>query len=198
MISATDYWNVNVPKEDQTADCPDFLKGVDASDQKILSTSDADYRFIAWSEVKEIISDGRIGDFKRKPSNLRRYFAFLRDVRSQYGSVMNFVLSQRLNWTEPIVASGLPFINPSDLKILYNDWPYGLEAGIVHLVVWTKFDLPDDPFTGELADETRKMIDQYVAQTFCAHIPTDQVIQSTIMCILRLCYQHALALFFLS
>eukprot|EP01032_Pedospumella_encystans_P008346 gene8346-9919_t len=147
MISATDYWNVNVPKEDQAADCPDFLKGVDARDQKILSTLDTDYRFIAWSEVKEIISD---------------------------------------------VASGLPFTNPSDLKILYNYWPYGLEAGIVHLVVWTKFDLPDDPLTGELADETRKMIDQYVAETFCAHIPTEQVIWFKITVALKSvhCVEH--------
>ena len=179
MTSITDYWNVNVPKEDQTEDCPDFLKNVDASDQKILSTQDADYRLIAWSEVKEIINDGRIGDFKRKPSNSRRYFAFLRDARNQHGSVMNFVLSQRLKWAEPIVARGLPFANPSDLKILYNDWPYGLGIGIVHLVVWTKFDLPDDPHTGELADATRNMIDQYVTETFCTHIPADQVITLT-------------------
>ena len=31
------------------------------------------------------------------------------------------------------------------MRILYNDWPYGLVDGIVHLVVWTKFDLEDDP-----------------------------------------------------
>lgn len=175
MASESNYWNVNIPNEEHTVDCPDFLRGVDASDQRILSTLDSDHHPISWSKVKEIIHDGRIGDFKRKPSHLRRYFAFLWDVKNEHGSVMNFVLAHRLGWAVPIVAHGLPFTDPSDIKILYNDWPYGLESGIVHLVVWTKFELPDDPNTGELAMETTGLIDKYVAATFCSNTPTDQV-----------------------
>lgn len=62
-----------------------------------------------------------------------------------------------------------------DLKILYNDWPYGLEKGIVHLVVWTKFDLEEDPSTGLLTDAMWKKIDDYVEPTFRSHVPSDQV-----------------------
>ena len=31
-----------------------------------------------------------------------------------------------------------------DVKIIYNDWPYGIDKSIVHLCVWTKFPLDVD------------------------------------------------------
>lgn len=61
------------------------------------------------------------------------------------------------------------------MKILYNDWPYGLEPGIVHLVVWTKFGLDEDPDTGDLTDPMRRQIDEYVDRTFRSRVPADQV-----------------------
>ncbi len=33
---------------------------------------------------------------------------------------------------------------PDDIKIIYNDWPYGIDKSIVHLCVWTKFPLDVD------------------------------------------------------
>ena len=59
--------------------------------------------------------------------------------------------------------------------ILYNDWPYGLDPKIVHLVVWTKFSLEDDEDTGELTKETRTRIDRYVDETFKARVPAENV-----------------------
>lgn len=79
---------------------------------------------------------------------------------------MQFVLSQRLGWTLPIAAEGKPFEKESDVKILWNDWPYGIDEKIVHLVVWTKFELEDDPATDDLTEEARKEIDDYVDEVF--------------------------------
>jgi hypothetical protein len=62
-----------------------------------------------------------------------------------------------------------------DLKILFNDWPYGLEKGIVHLVIWTKFELEDDPATGLLTESMWKKIDDYVERVFRSRMPADQV-----------------------
>ena len=62
-----------------------------------------------------------------------------------------------------------------DIKILYNDWPYGIDEKIVHLVVWTKFDLEDDPATDDLTPKARQEIDQYVKETFCHRVPSDHV-----------------------
>lgn len=62
-----------------------------------------------------------------------------------------------------------------DIRILYNDWPYGVEDGIIHLVVWTKFDLEDDPATDDLTPQARKEIDDYVKRTFCSRVPSEKV-----------------------
>lgn len=62
-----------------------------------------------------------------------------------------------------------------DMRILYNDWPYGLDPKIVHLVVWTKFVLEDDKDTGELTKEMRAQIDEYVDKTFKTEIPSKDV-----------------------
>lgn len=64
-----------------------------------------------------------------------------------------------------------------DIRILYNDWPYGVDTDIIHLVVWTKFELEDDPATGDLTPHTRKAIERYVLRTFCSRVPADQVCQ---------------------
>lgn len=53
-----------------------------------------------------------------------------------------------------------------DIKILYNDWPYGIDPSIVHLVVWTKFELEDSPETGRVTAETRQAIEDYVQKAF--------------------------------
>lgn len=63
-----------------------------------------------------------------------------------------------------------------DYKILYNDWPYGLEQKIVHLVIWTKFDLEDDPVTDDLTLKARQEIDEFVETMFHPRVPRDRVI----------------------
>lgn len=62
-----------------------------------------------------------------------------------------------------------------DLKILYNDWPYGIDTKIIHLVVWTKFELEDDPVTGALTASMRQKIDDYVERTFRSRVRGDNV-----------------------
>lgn len=61
------------------------------------------------------------------------------------------------------------------MRILYNDWPYGLVDGIVHLVVWTKFDLEDDPATDDLTPRARQEIDDFVKRVFCSRMGPGQV-----------------------
>lgn len=61
------------------------------------------------------------------------------------------------------------------MKILHNDWPYGVDERIVHLVVWTKFELEDDPATDDLTPEARQMIDDFVKKTFCTRVNAEQV-----------------------
>lgn len=50
------YWLVNVPPEQWTAECPDFLRDLPEKNVKILSTPDEHYKRQGWEEVQEIIS----------------------------------------------------------------------------------------------------------------------------------------------
>lgn len=79
---------------------------------------------------------------------------------------MNFMLKERLGWTLPIKPEGGLFEKEADWKILKNDWPYGIDRRVVHLVVWTKFELEDDPLTDDLTNEAREAIQSFVDKTF--------------------------------
>ena len=73
------------------------------------------------------------------------------------------------SWTDP------RHHEVDDYKILFNDWPYGVEKDIIHLVVWTKFELEDDPATDDLTPRARKEIDDFVGETFRARLPHGHV-----------------------
>jgi len=169
------YWAVNVPEDKRPSSCPEFLMDAGEKDRLILSTPDEQYRRLSWSEVREFIRSNRIDLFQRVPSDLRRYLDYAHSIKRQYGSVMEFVIKERLGW-EDARPSAPPFDNSDDIKILYNDWPYGIDEGIVHLVVWTKFDLQDDPVTDDLTPEACHQVDAYVQKTFCQSVPPENVI----------------------
>ncbi|KAI5245264.1 hypothetical protein E4T43_03289 [Aureobasidium subglaciale] len=169
---ALPYWQVNVSPEQRSVECPAFLADANEKDQKILATSDADYRRLSWSEVQRLINTNRIDLFQRVPSDLRRYKAYTAKLKDEYGSVMSFVMTERLRWQD-LVPKGEPFSDSGrldDIKILLNDWPYGIDTRIVHLVVWVKFQFEEDAVTGDLTDAARKQLDSYVSRTFRTHI----------------------------
>lgn len=62
-----------------------------------------------------------------------------------------------------------------DVKILHNDWPYGLRANIVHLVVWLRFRLQEDATTGDLTVLARQQVHDFVDRTFRPQVDSSQV-----------------------
>ncbi|OTA97940.1 hypothetical protein M434DRAFT_91750 [Hypoxylon sp. CO27-5] len=169
------YWQVNVPENERTEECPEFLRSLSVKDIGIISTPDSEYKRATWPEVQKIVAENRLDAFRRVPSDLRRYLEYTWKLKRDYGSVMNFVLTQRLHWEAPVKPRGKPFEFDDDIKILWNDWPYGIDERIVHLVVWTKFELAENPVTDDLTDEARAEIDKYVRKTFGSRIPQDRV-----------------------
>ncbi|SPN96964.1 uncharacterized protein DNG_00482 [Cephalotrichum gorgonifer] len=170
------YWQVNVPPEERTDECPEHLLNLPPRDVEILSMRDADFSPMTWEQVLTEVGANRIDSLQRTPSDLLRYIAFNAKARKQYGSVTNFLLAERLGWTLPLVPKGAPFEHPEDMNTLYNDWPYGIDKRIVHLCVWTKFPFEEDPETGDLTDATRAAIDNYVAKVFRSRIPAEKVL----------------------
>lgn len=165
------YWHYNVSVDQKTAQCPTFLLHLSDKDRRIIGSPDADYVPLGWERVCAIIAANRLDLFQRVPSDLRRYKAFTHALAKRHGSVADFILKERLRWPEPIRPRGRPFQCPDDIKIIRNDWPYGLDKRIVHLVVWTKFELCEDPTTGDLTDVARAEIDAFVSTTFrCSQV----------------------------
>ena len=81
-----------------------------------------------------------------------------------------------------MIAKGKPFECQEDVRVLWNDWPYGIDERIVHLVVWTKFELVDDPDTGNLTKEARAEIDGYVDEVFGRVCGKENVSVFLLMC----------------
>ncbi|KAK2743881.1 hypothetical protein FQN57_004504 [Myotisia sp. PD_48] len=171
------YWLVNVPPSQWPQECPDYLRNVPAKTIMILSTLDSEYIRQDWEQAKRIVSSNRIEQFQRLPSDLRKYLEYIARIKSTHGSVLNFVVKERLRWDDALIPKGTKhFEHPDDYKILYNDWPYGMEKGIIHLVVWTKFPFEDDPDADDLTPGSRAMIDTFVGRVFRARMPEEKVL----------------------
>jgi hypothetical protein len=112
----------------------------------------------------------------------------------KYGSITDYICQKRLRWHEPdpsttVAAkedgiafdsnpvipfkSPIPFTDVTDFKILRNDWPYGVTPGIGHLVVWTKTPIPVKPQNGDVTDESRALIEDFVTKTFAQRLERD-------------------------
>lgn len=92
------------------------------------------------------------------------------DTKLKYGSMSEYILQNRLpsSWTGPpfTPASTIPFHDPSDYRALLNDWPYGLDPDISHIVVWTRTPIPVAGDNGFLTPESRELIEQFVKRYF--------------------------------
>lgn len=95
-------------------------------------------------------------------------------VKEKYGSATAYLLNQRLFWTpQPQddgalvfeTESAVPFGSAEDYTVLRNDWAYGLDDGIAHVVVWLKGRLPVDE-QGRLSEEGREAVEGFVDRMF--------------------------------
>ncbi|CAI7566395.1 hypothetical protein N7533_008103 [Penicillium manginii] len=172
-----------------------------ALDHQLLAMTDEEFIAHDWDDLQGIIARNDLAALKRKPSDLRRYLDWSAATKAHYGSIMNFICQRRLGWSFPpastettpgstpspasasstpaAIQSGVtfrnprPFADPEDYKILRNDWPYGLDPGISHLVVWLRTPIPVQGEEGHLTDESRALIEDFVQRTFVDRLARD-------------------------
>lgn len=93
-------------------------------------------------------------------------------TKREFGSITNFILAHRLPklWGEPPFTpiSTVPFENPADYRILHNDWPYGVDKNITHIVVWSRTLIETEPTRGDMTPASRQTIQEFVDRTFVA------------------------------
>ncbi|CAG8955476.1 hypothetical protein HYFRA_00010343 [Hymenoscyphus fraxineus] len=173
------YWQTNLPPHLRTPTCPAYLQNLSLKDSSILGTRTEDYHTLTWSECRSLVQSNHLEAFQRRPLDLRRYLQFIYNLKREWGSVMAFMVRERLGWDGGGVEGGKGeglFGDEREWKILWNDWPYGIDERIVHLVVWTKFELQDDPETGMLKREVRCEIDGFVQRVFTAKCGVENTI----------------------
>jgi hypothetical protein len=142
---------------------------------------DDEFKEISWEQCEELVKTNNIHHFHRSSSQLRGYLQYVHHLKKTFGSVLLYIQQERLKWDRITPSGDAPFCNASDYKILYNDWPYFVEKGIRHLVVWTKFVLEENPETGEVLPEVNQQIENFIRTTFCEgeedeRIPRERII----------------------
>ena len=103
------FWQVNVPPDRRTEACPDFLLGANDKAKRILATPDSAYDRLSWPEVQTVVRDNLLDVFQRVPSDLRRYMQYVHQIKASHGSVMDFVLRERIRWDGQLTPSAPPF-----------------------------------------------------------------------------------------
>jgi len=141
----------------------------------VLSQTDEEFHLHDWDELRQIIDTNNLSILKRKPSDLRRYMEWTHLTKAQYGSMVNYLLQHRLPWGAPPFTynSSIPFADPSDYKVLMNDWPYGLEESINHIVIWSKTPISTNEKTGDVTEESRRLINEFLKRTFVDRLDGD-------------------------
>lgn len=139
-------------------------------DKLVLPQTDEEYQYHDWDELKQLIGANKLETLKRKPSQLRKYMDWTAETKANYGSMTRYLLGNRLpkTWGSPpfTPTSTIPFKDPSDYRVLVNDWPYGVTPDIVHLIVWSRTPIATDPETGDLTPESRQITDSFVKRYF--------------------------------
>lgn len=156
-------------------------------DLALLRTPDRLFHSITWPDLRRIISANTLEDLKRRPTDLKRYLAWSHDTKARYRSITAFVVQERLKWNpvdeenlrfDYASVDGMPFQDERDYAILRNDWPYGLEAGIEHLLVWSKVPISVDAERGDVTVESRERIVQFVERVFVRALAQDGDMES--------------------
>lgn len=92
------------------------------------------------------------------------------EIKIEYGSMSNYLMKHRLPkaWGSPPFkpTSTTPFEDPSDYRVLINDWPYGMMPNMTHIVVWSRTTIPTDPETGDMTTESRDTVKNFVKRFF--------------------------------
>ncbi|CAN6646925.1 hypothetical protein TRVA0_022S00606 [Trichomonascus vanleenenianus] len=141
-------------------------------DRRIIELGDGNFVPFTWADLQQIISSMDLAKLSRRPSDLKYYLECKHRYRLEYGGVLPYIVLEKLRWASS--STEIDTIMPaneecleeeSDVKILFNDFPYGVEPHIKHMVVWSKSPIPADE-EGKLTPEAFDKIDSYVKRTF--------------------------------
>lgn len=115
------YWLLNVPEPHWPPQCPAFLTDISPRNLEIINCPEAEFQRLTWPEVQRTIRANRIDDFRRAPLDHRNYLSYMARLKEEHGSVMEYVRTQRLQWTD-LAAKGPAFEDPGMYLFYLFSW----------------------------------------------------------------------------
>lgn len=141
------------------------LQAISERDAKILANDH--YTPLSWERCKEIVLIDDLTLFTRSPQQLGDYFAAKEHFLKIAGGTAEYIVQNRLKWSGQLQStSGKGFLqDKSDVKILPNDFPYGLEEGIAHIIVWSKVRCETDE-NQRPTPKAKRAIEDFIWKSF--------------------------------
>ncbi|KAI9568584.1 hypothetical protein HD554DRAFT_752588 [Boletus coccyginus] len=121
-----------------------------------------------WLQLKAFVNSGDLGLLKRDRKLQCRYNEWATGIKEEYGSLINYLLTYRLQWGKPDTLSLLTSVlddraqvvatddeeqklyptpeyfkadipfNSELICIIQNDWPYSVPPEIEHCLIWSR------------------------------------------------------------
>ncbi|ORY85075.1 hypothetical protein BCR37DRAFT_378123 [Protomyces lactucae-debilis] len=162
--------------------------------------ADGSPKLTGWAELVDLVRANDLAALTRTPAQLEEYFSWKQQVLETYPGVEAFILQERLHWERidgvastdahtcttlqdgrlvssqgfQVAAPNL-FQDQRDWKCLKNDFPYGFEDDITHLVVWLKHALPQDA-DGVLEPDTQVQVESFIYTHLCKNLPRERIV----------------------
>lgn len=130
--------------------------------------SDPSRPIFTWDDLVQVIAINGLHILGRHLHEEERYAAWAKEIRCRpeyKGSIEQFVLKEKLHWTEQEVEDGMSGklgifrsnLGANLVKVAKNDWPYSIPQNVEHWVVWVR--VPLVKFLRPPADEPLETLD---------------------------------------
>ncbi|KAI9301844.1 hypothetical protein BJ944DRAFT_242912 [Cunninghamella echinulata] len=94
----------------------------------------------SWEDVRYLVLSNQIKKIHRHPSVQVVYQKWMKDTLEKYGTIENYLLSTKLHFPSATNTSS----EEPPVIILPNDFPYSVEKGIKHILIWSQTPLTPD------------------------------------------------------
>lgn len=112
-----------------------------------------------WNELKEIIEKKEFEKLGRFPEELQKYKMILNQIKEEFFTIDDFILYKFFKFPYQIQngKKKIIFLKTEDIQkkiLVLNDFPYAIEEGIQHYLLWSLHEL------------TLLEIEEFLKQTF--------------------------------
>ncbi|KAI8967119.1 hypothetical protein BDF20DRAFT_902672 [Mycotypha africana] len=99
-----------------------------------------------WEEIVHYVSINQVDQLRRNREAQAIYQEWIKNTLKKYGTLENFLLKEKIHFpAEDIDMDDHDKQNRSPaILILPNDFPYSVEPGIEHILIWSKVPLSAD------------------------------------------------------